>query len=309
MSRLLIAVLALLAAGALWFWSIDGFDRIALWAAGEQREFQTGIARSLRGLRAGDAGALAVLLSVSFAYGFVHAVGPGHGKVLLGGYGLARRVPMLRLAAVGLVSSLAQALTAIALVYCGIWLFALTREHLIGVAERAMAPLSYGAIALVGLWLMVRGLRHGWKMTRPEPAHDHHHHHDHHHGHQHDGACGCGHRHAPTPEEIAGAGSLRELAALVAGIAIRPCTGAIFVLLITWQMGIPAAGIAAALAMALGTAMVTVAVGASAAGLRGGVMGALAGSRLAARALPVLEIAGGAAIVALTTGLLLRSLS
>ena len=109
--------------------------------------------------------------------------------------------------------------------------------------------------------------------------------------------------------EIAGAGSLRELAALVAGIAIRPCTGAIFVLLITWQMGIPAAGIAAALSMALGTAMVTVAVGASAAGLRGGVMGALTGSRLAARALPVLEIAGGAAIVALTTGLLLRSLS
>ena len=103
--------------------------------------------------------------------------------------------------------------------------------------------------------------------------------------------------------------SLREALALIAAIAIRPCTGALFVLLITWQMGIPFAGIAGAFAMALGTAAVTVGVGLGAVGLRGGLLGGLAEGRLAAQVMPVVEVLAGLVVLALAGGLLLRALA
>ncbi len=213
---------------------------------------------------------------------------------------MGRRAPVLRLVAISVISSLGQSLTAILLVYAGVWIFHLTRQHLTGLAEEIMAPLSYGAIVLVGLWLLVRGVRHALSLR--QPAADHHHH-DHDHDHD------CGHRHGPTLDEVERAGSLRETLALIGAIAIRPCSGAIFVLLITWQMGIALAGIAGTVAMGLGTATVTVAVALAAAGTRGGLVTALAGSPLLARAIPVAEILAGLVIASLASGLLLRALA
>lgn len=296
MPRLLILPVLLALAYALWLWTSGGFDQIAAMAAMEQRDFQNRIARTLRELRGGGEGSLVVLLVACFAYGFFHAVGPGHGKVLLGGYGLGRKVPALRLAAIGFAASLGQAVTAVALVYTGVLLLSLGREQMVGLTEDIMAPVSYGAIALIGGWLILRGIRHVGTQ-----AADHHH--------DHDGTCNsCGHRHGPTPDEVAGARSLTEILALIGSIAIRPCTGALFVLLITWQMGIPLAGIAGAFAMALGTATVTVAVGLGAAGMRGGLVASLTSESLAARLLPAVEIFAGLLIALIAGGLLLRSL-
>ncbi|HCE69901.1 MAG TPA: hypothetical protein DET67_01105, partial [Ruegeria sp.] len=263
MSRLVIVPVALVLALLGWFWLSGGFDQLTLWAAGEQRDFQNRIAQALRGLRSGQGEALMLLLSVCFAYGFFHAVGPGHGKVLIGGYGLGRRVPVLRLAAIGLAASLGQAVTAIALVYTGVMVLDLGRQHLVGVTERIMAPASYAAIGLIGCWLVWRGARR--LLATQKPTHHHHHH---------DGeTCShCGHKHGPSLSEVEQIGTLREALALIASIAIRPCTGALFVLILTWQMGIALAGIAGTLAMALGTASVTVGVGLASAGLRGGVL-------------------------------------
>ena len=88
------ATLAVIAAMA-WFWGIGGFDQLGQWAATQQRGFQNTIAGALRSARAGEVGAVTALLTACFAYGVVHAAGPGHGKVLIGGYGFARKVPML----------------------------------------------------------------------------------------------------------------------------------------------------------------------------------------------------------------------
>ena len=57
---------------------------LTYWAAQQKRVFQNAMASSLRALQAGDGMALWSLCSLTFAYGFVHAIGPGHGKVLLG---------------------------------------------------------------------------------------------------------------------------------------------------------------------------------------------------------------------------------
>lgn len=298
MSKLLILPVIIVIALGLWLWAGGGFDQLAAWAAGEQREFQNRIAGTLRGLRAGHDGAFWLLMALCFAYGFFHAVGPGHGKVLIGGYGLGRRVPWLRLSTISLLASLGQAVTAVAVVYGGVLIFDLTREHLVGVTEDIMAPVSYGAIALVGLWLVWRGVR---RLIRQHTPHTHAH--DHHHG-----VCqGCGHKHGPDLSEVEQVSTPREAIALIASIAIRPCTGALFVLLITWQMGIVTAGIAGAFAMALGTATVTIAVGLASAGLRGGISGSAAAFRQAALVLPVVELMAGLLVVVVAGGLMLRA--
>lgn len=291
--------LALAATAVAWLWLSGGFEQLAIWAAAEQREFQNTIARTLRALRGGEVGAYALLMSSCFAYGFFHAVGPGHGKLLVGGYGMARAVPMGRLSMIALASSLGQAVTAIVLAYGGLWLLDLTRERMIGMAEEIMAPLSYALIAAVGLWLVVRGMRRlrGVQTTQ---------------GHSPEGQdteCGsCGHRHGPSLDETAQASGLRDALVLIGGIAVRPCTGALFVLIITWQMGIPMAGIIGAFAMALGTASVTVAVGIAATGFRGGMMRSVASASALIWIMPIMEIIAGAVVLMLSFGLLLRTL-
>nr|WP_170539133.1 hypothetical protein [Ruegeria arenilitoris] len=311
MSRYLILPIGLAIALLLWFWGSGGFDSLASWAAGEQREFQNQIARALRAARAEQPEAVATLLAVCFAYGFFHAVGPGHGKVLIGGYGLGRNVAFLRLSAISVLSSLGQAVTAIVLVYAGVLVFQMSRQSLVGTTEQIMAPVSYGAIAAIGVWLVLRSLRSFARRGRADSAlHDHHHHHDHGHHHHHDGeVCSdCGHRHGPTAEEVAQVGSLREALILIAGIAARPCTGALFVLILTWQMGIAMVGIAGAFAMALGTATVTTLVGWTSFGLRGGLLASASATRFAAVLAPTIELVAGLLIAVIAGGLLLRAL-
>ncbi len=295
---LTLAAMAVIAAMA-WFWVIGGFDQLGQWAATQQRGFQNTIAGALRSARAGEVGAVTALLSACFAYGVVHAAGPGHGKVLIGGYGFARKVPMLRLSMIALAASLAQAVTAIVMVYAGVLLLNLGRAALVDVTEAVMAPISYGAIALIGAWLLWRGLR---KLIVRKQVHDHAHQGD-------DAVCStCGHAHGPSLDQVEKVGTLREALVLIVGIAVRPCTGALFVLIITWNMGLMGVGISGAFAMALGTALITILVGLTAGSLRGGLLAGLASSTQMARGIAVVEVLAGGVVVFIASGLLLRAI-
>lgn len=317
MSKYLIVPVAIAVGLLLWFWGSGGFDHLAAWAAGEQREFQNQIARALRAARAEQPEAVATLLTVCFAYGFFHAVGPGHGKVLIGGYGLGRNVAFLRLSAISLLSSLGQAVTAVVLVYAGVLVFQMSRASLVDTTEKVMAPISYGAIAAIGLWLIFRSIRSFARRHRSQNVHHHGHDHSHdhshedgheHHDHDHGVCSDCGHRHGPTADEVAQVGSLREAVVLIAGIAARPCTGALFVLILTWQMGIAMVGIAGAFAMALGTATVTTLVGWTSFGLRGGLLASASATRFASVLAPTIELVAGLLIAVIASGLLLRAI-
>ncbi|WP_341861777.1 hypothetical protein [Gymnodinialimonas sp. 57CJ19] len=296
-------VVALVLAGAV-LWLL-GADRIvSTWALEGQREAQGAMAGALRRLRSGDATAVASLMAVCFGYGFFHAAGPGHGKVLIGGYGAARQVSATRLSLVALASSLAQGLTAVVLVGAGLWLVGWSRERMTQMADELFAPLSFLAIALVGLWLVWRGARGLWRLQQA-------HHHDDH-DHRHEGpdlvCSSCGHAHAPSPEAVAHATGLREIITLIAAVAIRPCTGALFVLILTAQMGVFWAGVMGAFAMALGTASVTILVALASVGLRKGALAGLAESAALARAQPMIELAVGAIIAAIALQLTFAAL-
>lgn len=281
-------------------WLTGGFDALALWLVGAQRAAQDSLAGAVRALRAGEAGAMAALIGVCFGYGVLHAAGPGHGKALIGGYGLARRVPVLRLSVLALVASLAQAGVAVALVHAAIGLLGLARDTVTGAGEAWVTAAGNLMVAGLGLWLLVRGGRGLLRQTAGGGAG---HGAD---GHHHDHGDGCGHAHGPTAAEASAVGSLRDAALLVAGIAMRPCSGALFLLILTWQLGIGAAGIAGALAMGLGTASVTVGVALVAAWAREGVLAMLPASALA-RALPLVEVLAGAVILVAALLLLARA--
>lgn len=276
-----LGVAALLAA----LWASGTLAALGAWAAGQQREVQSGLAQAIRAIRAGDTGAWAALLTACFAYGFIHAVGPGHGKVLVAGYGLARRVPVLRLSSLALAASLAQALVAVAIVGLAVLALGWTRERVEGFAEDVVVPAGHLMVAALGLWLVWRGVRGLRALAAPAP-----HHYDHDHQ-------TCGHAHGPTAAEVAAVTGWRDAGLLIAGIALRPCTGALFVLILTGAMGIFPAGVAGALTIGLGTASVTVTTAILAVWSREGAFATVSGPGLS-RVLPGVELAAGAIIAA-----------
>lgn len=111
----------------------------------------------------------------------------------------------------------------------------------------------------IGGWILWRGARLALRLwrARAETAAPAHH-----------GGCGAGCRHAPTAQEVDRAHSWRDAALLVAGIGMRPCSGALIVLALAWRFETYAVGAAAVLAMALGTGLVVASVALAAVRLR-----------------------------------------
>lgn len=309
---ILFPVVLFFAALAVWLWAFDGAGLVIGWAANGQRDVQNAMAGMLRALKRGEPGALAGLWSLCFAYGFFHAAGPGHGKLVIGGYGVAAAVPMKRLAVLAVASSLAQAAMAVLLVYAGVLVLGWSRAQMQGAADQWMAPLSYALIAAVGLWLALRGARKLWRMweadlvtDRTECGHRHHDGHGHAHDHGADGVCpSCGHAHGPTVEQAARVHSLRDALAVIGSVAVRPCTGALFLLILTWRMGIDMAGIVGALVMGLGTATVTVLVAVLSVSFRKSLAAQWTTGTGAIRAAAVIELAAGIMIALLALQML-----
>ena len=99
-------------AAALFFVNAD-FSNLLIWTIEAQRAFQNQMATAVLAIRNDDPGAYFALLSAAGAYGFVHALGPGHGKYLIGGIGLGTQFPASRLVGLAVASSLAKAFWAI----------------------------------------------------------------------------------------------------------------------------------------------------------------------------------------------------
>lgn len=151
-------------------------------------------------------------------------------------------------------------------------------------AETYLAALSYLAIAAVGAVLIWRGA--SMKLRERNKA-------GHAHG-AHDADCGCGAKHGPSLEEVAGLRSIRETVLLILSVAVRPCTGAVFLLVIAWQLGIRLAGACAAVVMGLGTSLLIRAVAVPSVSVRGRTHLSVERMGLATLMMPVIQIATGA---------------
>ena len=297
-------------AGALWFWQSGHYAESTAWAVEQQRAFQNELARLVMAARRGEPGVTGGLVLASALYGFVHAAGPGHGKFLIGSAGLAGRGRARTMAGLAVVSALAQGVVAVLLVYCGLGLLALGAGWAVETTDEVLTPLSYAVIAAIGLVLVWRGGRTLARFLRPMPVMPLRHpfHHTVGDARRHTSACGCGHRHGPTAEEVARVRGWRDGLALVAAIAVRPCTGAVMVLVIAWQTGLHALGVGAVLAMALGTGAFTAAVALGSVAFREASFTVSGGAARLAVVAPALQLAAGAVVLAFSLGLLSSSL-
>jgi nickel/cobalt exporter len=264
------------------------------WILAKQAEFYRMLSGTIRAAKA-DGSAAYTLLGISFLYGIFHAAGPGHGKAVISSYLVANDETWRRGVFLSFASAIFQALTAIAIVAVAAVLLNATAKTM-GDTVRVAEIVGYALIILIGLrlfWVKGRALiallrakdpaHNGHLHTHHDHAnhkhahnhaHDHHHHdahdHDHHH---HDESCehdasAWGHAHAPEPAELKGEHWLRRGLAAVVAVGLRPCSGAIIVLVFALAQGIFWIGVAATFAMGLGTAITVAAIASLAVGAR-----------------------------------------
>jgi ABC-type nickel/cobalt efflux system permease component RcnA len=159
-------------------------------------------------------------------------------------------------------------LTAIAIVGVVAALLGATAKAM-GDTVRVIEIVSYTLILLIGLrllWVKGRALFQALGLKGRKHAHDHthehghgDHHHDHDHDHEHD-ASAWSHGHAPEPSELAGAHWLRRGLMAIIAVGLRPCSGAIIVLVFALAQGLFWIGVASTFVMGLGTAITVAAI-------------------------------------------------
>lgn len=274
------------------------FSSFFAYVAQEQARFYKALQDALKAMKA-DGTAAIWLIGLSFAYGVFHAAGPGHGKAVISSYVLANGETLKRGIALSFASALLQAVTAVALISVAAVLLNLTS---IAITETTRW-FEIGAATLVlllGAGLVWSKILQPLLQPRPAlvPAGGHHRHDHHHHHHGHGETCAsCGHSHAPDPATIAGPFSLARGWSAILAVGLRPCTGALVVLVFALAQGLLWAGIAATFAMAIGTGITVSALAALAVGAKGAALRIFGGEgRAGERVHRFAECAGAIAV-------------
>jgi len=213
--------------------------------ASAQKRLNDTISAEFRSVRDGGSRmAILAILGLSFLYGALHAVGPGHGKAVVASYFVANRARWTAGIVMGSMISVIQGVSAIAMV--GLLAILLQwRQFEVLNRTASVEFVSYALIALLGAAMLFRALT--------GRGHHHHHrldereHHDHrHHEHEHAPA-------APRPH--------RPDLRLVIAAGLTPCASAIIILLFALANDALGVGIAAVAVLSLGMALTVSTIG------------------------------------------------
>jgi nickel/cobalt transporter (NicO) family protein len=308
------------------------------WIFAKQAAFYRSLSGFIRASR-DDGAAMWGLFGVSFLYGIFHAVGPGHGKAVISSYLVANEETWRRGVTLSFISAAIQAIVAIIVVAIAAVVLGATAKA-IGATVHVVEIVSYVLVILIGLRLLfVKGrsfLIAAWQLRRRHDlsaavptllsgklfhrrdfgavgcahceaeGHTRHasgfHCHDDH-GHDHH-ASAWGHAHGPEPIELAGAGGWRRGLSAVMAVGLRPCSGAIIVLIFALAQDLFWTGVGATLLMGLGTA-ITVAAIATVAVTARQAASRIAKSRSGAGMLAMRGIEVGASVLIIAFGALL----
>lgn len=236
------------------------------WVISQQAGFHRELVTLVRAIsKEGSPILLWGLVSTSFFYGVFHAAGPGHGKAVISAYMLASKAPLRRGISLAFLCAGVQAVMAVAVILVLSQVFSLAGKAM--QISRFFEIASFAAVGLIGVWILVRLLR-GQSGCGHDHSHDHleRHHHAHGHAHAHDHSNEHDHSHEHdshaccSSHEQEAKTARRSIWAMVVAVGIRPCTGAVLVLLFSLSAGIFVWGLVATFAMALGTAITVAAL-------------------------------------------------
>jgi ABC-type nickel/cobalt efflux system permease component RcnA len=224
----------------------SGQTGLAGWILAKQVEYSRLMARAA-GAIATDASALWTLIGLAFAYGVFHAAGPGHGKAIVAGYVMANERALKRGMTIAIGAAALQGVVAIAIIGLIGLVIDGTRREVTG-AVTAIQLASFAMMAAFGGWLVWRKgralatlLRAGSGRGASLSAAS---------------AVACDHVHLPSAEDTR-RWSRADMGVAVLAAGLRPCAGAILILVFTLSQGILWAGALAVAAMSVGTALTT----------------------------------------------------
>jgi nickel/cobalt transporter (NicO) family protein len=243
-----------------------GIFRSVLVRVGQvQRELNATLSRQLRAIKeTGSVGAALAVAGVAFAYGVLHAAGPGHGKLVVSSLFLGRDATIPAVFLVGSFVSLLQTLSAIAIV--GVYGLVLHRGGLDALQGAArFEVVSYALVVLIGLYML-------WAVLRGHAHHAH-------------AAGGSG----PAREDR----QPRSTRAIVIATGLTPCASALILMIFALANGVFLVGIGAALVMAVGMSLTVAVAGLLGMTARAGVLRSMAVSaRAVERVRTGLSLAG-----------------
>ncbi len=237
-----------------------------------QRTMVRDIGRYMRDIKEGTShSAIWVGMGFAFLYGAVHAVGPGHGKMVVASYFVGHEARIGKGLLMGVQIAVTHVISAVILVSLVDLTF---RQFLGGVPaeSKGIRLVSYGLIIVIGLYLLYRAVMNAFFNGAGGPSQRHHH----------------------------GDGRRQTVLAVIAGMV--PCTGAILVMLFALANDILLFGIILVAAISAGMALTMSTIGAVTVLFRRAVVGAA--DRFSAAERPValaLEHAG--AILILSVGI------
>ena len=217
-----------------------------------QRRANAEVALHMNAIERGDDfGAFLLALAVAFAYGAVHAFGPGHGKFVVVSYFLGREAGVMRGVVMAVQIAIVHVIAAIVIV----WLADLVLRGGFGLGLSdvpGVRAASFLIIVGIGLYMLYQAVRG----SLGRRAHGHGHGHGHHHDHGHD------HHHRRDLYHSHGSRAEGGILALAAGMV--PCPGAVLIMLyaVANDMIFPGTLLVAAMSLGIGSSICVLGVGA-----------------------------------------------
>ena len=208
-----------------------------------QRVVNAEIATHMKAIESGeDLGAFFLGLAIAFAYGVVHAFGPGHGKFIIISYFMGREVRIAR----GMIMAAQVAVVHVIAAIVIVWLADVVLKAGFGIGLADIPGVRAGSfliIAGIGVYMLYQAVRASLGYAAGDE-----------HGHGHSHGDGHGHGHGGNVEG--------GILAFAAGVV--PCPGAVLIMLyaVANNMIYPGFILVAAMSLGIGLTICSLGVGA-----------------------------------------------
>jgi len=171
------------------------------------------------------------MIFITYIYGIIHALGPGHGKTLTFSYFLSEEANIKKGIIVGCIIGFLHAFSALALVLILYFTIKKAYLHNIESMSRTIKIISYSLIAGIGLFLLMKNI---YDIKRTKNTKE---------------------------KKIGPLQSTKSVIPFSIAVGLIPCTGATIVLLFSLSLGVLKIGIISTIFMALGMATTISSVG------------------------------------------------